>query len=165
MVSFNAIIEKFDEKGEKTGWTYFVIPAAVSNKIKPATKKSYRVKGKLDKHSIKGVSLLPMGAGDFIMPLNQEMRKAIKKRKGDSIKVQLEEDKEEKKIVPELLICLQDDPKALKVFQSMPGSHQRYYSNWIESAKTETTRDKRIAKTVKGLSLGMTFAEILRMEI
>ncbi len=47
----------------------------------------------------------------------------------------------------------------------MPGSHQRYYSNWVEQAKTESTKAKRIAKTVKGLSLGMTFAEILKMEI
>jgi hypothetical protein len=165
MVSFTALIEKFDEKGEKTGWTYFVIPAKVANKIKAGVKKSYRVKGKLDKHSIKGISLLPMGEGDFIMPLNQEMRKALKKRKGDQIKVQLEEDKEEKKISEELLECLQDDPTALKAFQSMPGSHQRYYSNWIESAKTAPTKAKRIAKTVKGLSLGMTFAEILKMDI
>jgi hypothetical protein len=165
MISFNALIEKFDEKGEKTGWTYFIIPAKISAKINPGMKKSYRVKGKLDKHAIKGISLLPMGDGDFIMPLNQDMRKALKKRKGDQIKVQLEEDKEEKKISGELLDCLQDDPKALKAFKSMPGSHQRYYSNWIESAKTEPTRAKRIAKTVKGLSLGMTFAEILKMDI
>jgi len=165
MVSFTALIEKFDEKGEKTGWTYFTIPAKMAKQIKPGFKKSFRVKGKLDQHPIQGISLLPMGEGDFIMPLNQEMRKALKKRKGDQLKVRLEEDPEEKKISQELLSCLQDDPKAFKAFQSMPGSHQRYYSNWIESAKTETTRAKRIAKTVKGLSLGMTFAEILKMEL
>lgn len=165
MISFTALIEKFDEKGEKTGWTYFVIPAKISAKIKSGMKKSYRVKGKLDKYSIKGISLLPMGEGEFIMPLNQDMRKALKKRKGDKIAVSLEEDKEEKKISAELIECLQDDPKALKAFETMPGSHQRYYSNWIESAKTEPTRAKRIAKTVKGLSLGMTFAEILKMDI
>ena len=165
MVTFNVLIERYDENAEKTGWTFFVVPPDIATKLKPGFRKSFRVKGKLDKLAIKGVSILPVGQGNFIMPLNQEMRKALKKRKGDQLKVQLEEDPEEKKISSELLDCLQFDPKALNAFQTMPASHQRYYSNWIESAKTEPTRAKRIAKTVKGLSLGMTFAEILKMEI
>jgi hypothetical protein len=165
MVSFTALIEKFGEKGEKTGWTYFVVPAEMAQKLKPGFKKSFRVKGKLDQLDIKGVSLLPMGEGDFIMPLNGEMRKGLKKKRGEKLLVKLEEDKDEKKISTELIECLRDDPKAFKAFNSMPGSHQRYYSNWIEQAKTEATRAKRIAKTVKGLSLGMSFAEILKMDI
>lgn len=165
MVSYTAVVEKFDEKGEKTGWTYIQIPFDIAEKIKPKNKKGFRVKGSIDKLAIKGVSLLPMGEGNFIMPLNADMRKVIKKRKGEKVLVKLEEDKEEKKISDELLTCLQDEPKALKAFTSMPGSHQRYYSNWIEQAKTEATKAKRIAKTIRGLSLGLTFAEILKMEI
>ncbi len=165
MISFNALIEKFGDKGEKTGWTYIQVPAEMALKIKPNNKKGFRVKGSLDKFPIKGVSLLPMGEGDFIMPLNAAMRKAIKKKRGEKVLVKIEEDKEKKKICEELLICLRDDPKAFKNFESIPGSHQRYYSNWVESAKTEPTKAKRIAKTVRGLSLGMTFAEILRMDI
>jgi hypothetical protein len=43
------------------------------------------------------VALLPMGGGDFIMPLNGAMRKAIKKQKGATVKVKMELDKNEKK--------------------------------------------------------------------
>jgi len=31
MVSFKALLLKFDKKGEKTGWTYFEIPAHIAN--------------------------------------------------------------------------------------------------------------------------------------
>jgi sugar phosphate isomerase/epimerase len=165
MISYTALIEKFGDKGEKTGWTYIEIPSEIAQQLKPGHKKSFRVKGKLDKHSIKGVSLLPMGEGCFIMPLNADVRKAIKKKRGEKILVKIEEDPEEKKISEELIACLQDAPKAWKVFGAMPDSHQRYYSNWVESAKTQVTKDKRIVKVVKGLSMGMTFAEILKMEI
>ena len=48
MVSYSTTILKFDEQGEKTGWTYIVIPSAIAQKLKPGNKKSFRVKGKLD---------------------------------------------------------------------------------------------------------------------
>jgi len=82
MISYTTLIEKFGDKGEKTGWTYILIPSEVAKKIKPGIKKSFRVKGLLDKFKIKGFSLLPMGEGDFIMPLNGEIRKGIKKNVG-----------------------------------------------------------------------------------
>ena len=70
MIQFNAIILKFDQQGEKTGWTYIVIPAATADKIKAGYKKSFRVKGQLNGQAIKQKALLPMGNGDFILPLN-----------------------------------------------------------------------------------------------
>ncbi|MCC7029539.1 MAG: DUF1905 domain-containing protein, partial [Chitinophagaceae bacterium] len=74
MIQFKAIIEKFGQQGEKTGWTYFLIPAEIAEKINKGVKKSYRVKGFLDETEISGVAILPMGEGDFIMPLNAELR-------------------------------------------------------------------------------------------
>ena len=82
MVLFSTTIHKFDKQGEKTGWTYLEIPADIAQQLVPGNKKSFRVKGKLDNHSIKGVALLPMGGGTFIMPLNSAMRKGIGKRQG-----------------------------------------------------------------------------------
>ena len=165
MVSYTALIQKFGSKGEKTGWTYIEVPAEIAQQIKPNYKKGYRVKGKLDKFIIKEVSLLPMGQGDFIMPLNVAMRKGIKKKHGEKVLVTIVEDTNEKKISVELMICLSDDPQAFINFNNLPCSHQRYYSNWIESAKTEVTKAKRIGKAVRGLSLGLTFGETMKMEI
>src|ERR1044071_8721915 len=107
MVSFTATLLQFDQQGEKTGWTYIEIPADIAQKIKPGTKKSFRVKGKLDNFSIKAVSVLPMGGGNFILAVNATMRKGIGKRKGAMVKVQLQEDKAEIKLNADLLTCLQ----------------------------------------------------------
>ncbi len=162
MVSFTTTILRFDQQGEKTGWTYILIPAHLATQLKPGNKKSFRVKGKLDKYSIKGVALLPMGEGDFIMALNSEMRKAIKKQKGAELKVQLQVDHEEIQPSTELIECLADEPEALAKFRSLAKSHQNYFSKWIESAKTEPTKAKRIAHTISFLSKGKDFGEMLR---
>lgn len=162
MIKFTALLEKFGKKGEKTGWTYFVIRSEQTKKINPGVKTSFRVKGKLDDLAIKGVALIPMGEGDFIMPVNATMRKGIKKQRGEKIIVQLELDKAELKIDKDLLACIADEPTAKAFFEKLPRSHQNYYSKWIDSAKTDETKAKRIAQSVNGFKMGMNFPEMLR---
>jgi len=164
MVQFTTTILKFEKQGEKTGWTYIEIPADIAQELKPGNKKSFRVKGKLDNYKITGISLLPMGEGSFIMALNATMRKGIGKRQGATLKVQLDEDKKAYQLNKDFLECLHDEPKALKVFEAMPKSHQNYYSRWIESAKTEPTKTKRIALAVSSLAKWKSFPEMLRTQ-
>ncbi len=162
MVKFTALIKQFATQGEKTGWTYIDIPAEVALKLKPGNKKSFRVKGKLDDHVIRSVALMPMGGGDFIMALNAEMRKAIGKRKGATLKVVLEEDVELLQPSASLLECLSDEPEAKQFFESLSYGHKNYFSKWIESAKTEPTKTKRIAQAVDALSKQLDFGTMLR---
>jgi hypothetical protein len=162
MVQFNAVILQFDKQGEKTGWSYISISKEIAEEIKPGTKKSFRVKGKLDSHPISKIALLPMGEGHFILPLNAAIRKAIHKKKGAMLKVQLQEDKQPPSISGELLECLEDSPLALKHFNALPASHKLYYSKWIESAKTIQTKSKRIALTVTAMEKNMSYGEMLR---
>jgi hypothetical protein len=162
MISYTTTILKFDKQGEKTGWTYIEIPADIAQQLKPDTKKSFRVKGKLDSHSIKGVALLPMGGGNFIMPLNGAMRKAIGKRHGAQLKVQLEVDNKPVELSEDFMTCLADEPKALATFNKIPKSVQNYFSKWIESAKTEPTKAMRIARAVNALARSQTFQEMIR---
>ena len=164
MVQFSTTILKFEKQGEKTGWTYIEIPPDIAQELKPGNKKSFRVKGKLDNYKITGVSLLPMGGGSFIMALNATMRKGIGKRQGAALKVQLDEDKKGYQLNKDFMECLQDEPKALNVFQGMPKSYQNYYSKWIESARTEPTKTKRIALAVSSLAKWMSFPEMLRSQ-
>src|SRR3954468_24941799 len=110
MVSFTATLLKFGQMGEKTGWTYIVIPVNKAELLNPGNKKSFRIKGKLDSFELKKVALLPMGEGQFIMPVNALMRKAIRKEKGATVKVQMEIDKEELQPPPEFIECLEDEP-------------------------------------------------------
>ena len=163
MVQFSAVLKKFRDKGEKTGWTYIEVPGKITEMLKPGNKRSFRVKGKLDDHSINGVALLPMGGGEFIMAVNGQMRKAIGKRMGAIVKVKLQaDDKYEVVPPPDLVECLSDEPFALKFFNSLPKSHRDYFIKWIDSAKTEPTRVKRIAMTVSALSKGSGYGEMLR---
>ena len=163
-VNFIATLKKFKEQGEKTGWTYVDIPQEIAHKIKPNCKKSFRVKGLIDNFKIESVSLIPMGEGDFIIPINATIRKNIKKNlTGEKIAFQLEEDKAEVKICEELLICLEDDKKAKAYFDKLAKSHQNYYSKWIESAKTDGTKTKRIAQAMNAFNLGLSYGEMIRL--
>lgn len=164
MIRFRCIIKRFQSAAEKTGWTFVEIPAAVAGKLKPGNRKSFRVKGKIDDHRIKKASILPMGEGDFILPLNKTMRKAIVKNVGASVILELEEDKRQPEIYPGLVACLKDEPEAYKWFKQLTPSHQRYFSKWITDAKTEHTRAKRIANTVTTMLRKQGFGEALRLK-
>ncbi len=162
MQQFTTIILKFEEKGEKTGWTYIEIPTDITEALLPGNKKSFRVKGTLDEYSFKQVALLPMGDGKFIMPLKVDVRKAIKKRKGAMVQVSLILDETPFIISEDLLVCLEDEPIALQNFNKLPLSHKKYYTKWIESAKTAETKARRIAVSVISLATGKTFGEAMK---
>jgi len=162
MIKFTTTLLQFQEQGEKTGWTYIQIPIPIAQQLKPGNKKVFRVKGKLDNFNINGVALMPMGDGSFIMPVNAAMRKGTAKRKGATITACLEMDNEPLKPDGDFLICLNDEPAASKYFNSLPGAHKNYISKWIQSAKTEPTKTKRIATAVSALSRGLGFVEMLR---
>jgi hypothetical protein len=162
MVSFTATLLKFEKKGEKTGWTYIDIPNSIASQIKPNTKVSYRVKGKIDEFLIKQVALAPMGDGNFILPINQSIRKGIGKKQGAKVIVQLIYDPSELTINIDFIDCLKDEPKALSFFDSLSKSHQNYFSKWIDSAKTEATKEKRILMAINALSKSLGYPEMIR---
>src|SRR5882724_139628 len=162
MVQFKAKILQFAEQGEKTGWSYIRIPATIAIKLKPGNKRSFRVKGRLDNYEFKKVALLPMGEGDFIMPLKAAVRKAIGKNKGATIDVRMDEDKTVIRPPSDLLECLADEPRALERFNALPKSHQNYYGNWVGAAKTDATRARRIANIVTAMEKGWDYGQMIR---
>jgi hypothetical protein len=164
MLKFTTVLKRFAEQGEKTGWTYFELTAVQASKLLPDNKRSFRVKGVLDHHPIAGVATIPMGEGAFIVAVNTTMRKAIRKQQGDSVDVRLELDKQEVAVSTALLECLQDAPEALANFTALPKSHQNYYTRWIDSAKTDATKAKRITKAISGLMHGRKFGEVVSGE-
>jgi uncharacterized protein YdeI (YjbR/CyaY-like superfamily) len=54
----------------------------------------------------------------------------------------------------ELTAALKKNKKAKAAFEAFPPSHRREYIEWITEAKTEATREKRIATTVEWLLEG-----------
>ena len=119
MIQFTATIKRFGAQGEKTGWTYFEVSSELVQQLKPGNRKEFKVKGKLDAHPVKRVSLLPMGGGMFIFVLNAALRKAIGKKHGA-------------------------------------------ISKWIDDAKTEPTRVKRITMAVTALAKKWGYPEMIR---
>ena len=163
MVSFTALILRFEKKGEKSGWTYIDVPADIAQQLVPRNKKSFRVKGFLDQFAISGVALMPVGEGDFIMAINGEMRKEIRKREGAMLNVSLELDLDYKvDTPPELEEYFEEDAEALVYFNSLAKSHRDYFIKWINNAKTQPTREKRIIATANAMSKKMDYGQMIR---
>lgn len=162
MITFQTELLKFGAKGEKSGWTYIEITASMAEQLNPGTRTSFRVKGSIDQYTLSQVALVPMGEGDFILAVNTTMRKALRKEAGAKVTVTLALDASAVQLSADLLACLEDAPEAKAYFDKLPGSHQKYYTRWIESAKTPGTKAKRITQAIMGMTQKMDFGETLR---
>src|SRR5437868_15167123 len=119
MIRFSATIKRFASQGEKTGWTYVEIPGALAKKLHEGDRKAFRGKGKEDGHEFSMVNLFPMGGGDFIMVLNATVRKAIRKQKGDTVKITMACDHGVRQPPPEVMEGLSHEPECLETFQQI----------------------------------------------
>jgi hypothetical protein len=155
LVNKKYLLEKFPGKG---GWTFARIP-----EIKQDKKAHFgwvKVRGTIDGFEIRKYHLMPMGNGTLFLPVKAEIRKKIKKTEGDYVHVILYLDTEPLEIPEEMLLCLQDEPQALKFFNSLSESEQKYYIQWIYSAKKEETKIERLAKTINRLLQSKKLYEI-----
>jgi hypothetical protein len=162
MVKFTTTIQKFADQGEKTGWTYIEVPVDIAQELKPGNKQSFRVKGKLDKHPVSGVALIPMGGGRFIMAMNAEMRKGTRKKKGSMIEVQLSVDTNPLTPPAGFLECLADEPAARIFYDQMKTSHRNYFIKWMGGVKGEAAVARRIAMVITALSRGQDYVGMVR---
>jgi hypothetical protein len=143
------IIEKYPGKG---GWCYVIVTGVPPNK-----KRKFgfvRVSGTIDDYKLEKYNLMPMKTGTLFLPLKAEIRKAIKKKEGDTIHVILFEDNTPLTIPEELTLCLKEEPKALKAFHNLSDAEQKQYLDWIYSAKKEETKIERIANSINKLLKG-----------
>jgi hypothetical protein len=143
-------LEKFPGKG---GWTFARIPEVLQDKSKPFG--WVKVRGSIDGYEIKKYNLMPMGNGMLFLGVRAEIRKKIRKKEGDTIHVILFPDDEPMEVPDEMMLCIKDEPEALKFFESLTDSEKKYYVDWIYSAKNEETKIERIAETVNRLLKGL----------
>ena len=94
---------------------------------------------------------MPMGDGILFLPVKAEIRKVIKKQEGDYVHIVLFPDNEPLEVLEEILLCLTDEPEALQFFNSLTESEQKYYINWIYSAKREETKIDRLVNAINRL--------------
>jgi hypothetical protein len=143
-------LEKFPGKG---GWTYVRLPDNLKDTKSPFGWK--KVKGTIDGYEIRKYHLMPMGDGKVMLPVKAEIRKQIEKNEGDLVHIILYPDDEPLEVPEEMLLCLEDEPAALKFFKSLSESEQKFYIQWIYSAKKEETKIDRLAKSINKLARGM----------
>lgn len=143
-------LERFQGKG---GWTYARIPEILQDKSKAFG--WVKVRGSIDGFEIRKCNLMPMGNGKLFLPVKAEIRRKIKKQEGDYVHVILYPDNEPMEIPDEMLLCLKDEPPALNFFNTLSESEQKFYIEWIYSAKKEETKIDRLAKTINRLSQGL----------
>ena len=140
-------LQKFEGKG---GWTFVRIPEILQDKHSHFG--WVKVRGTIDGYEIRKYHLMPMGDGHLMLPVKAEIRKKIKKDVGDSVHVILYPDNEPLEVPEEMLLCLQDEPRALAFFNSLSESERKFYIEWVYSAKKEETKVDRLAKTINRLS-------------
>jgi len=117
----------------------------------------------LDALPVRGMALMPMGEGNFIMALKAEVRKGIHKNAGAVLQVRLEEDTDYKVEMPaDLQECFDFEPDALEFFNTLAKSHRDYFIKWIDSAKTRETREKRVVNTINAMLRKWSYNVMLR---
>lgn len=148
------LLQKYPGKG---GWTYAAIPEI------PQSKNTHfgwvKVKGSIDNFEIKQYHLMPMGNGQLFLPVKAEIRKKIKKKEGDTVKVILYKDIDSFEIPLEFLNCLKDEPKAHQHFFKLSEAEQKKYIQWIYASKKSDTKVERMAISINRLLKNLKFMD------
>ena len=95
-------------------------------------------------------TLVPAGGGRHRVFLNGEVRAAAGVELGDTVSVQVRVDRgpREVPIPPDLAEALREQG-VLEAWESMPPGKRDHILRWVEAAVHETTRQKRIARSVE----------------
>ena len=98
-------------------------------------------------------STVAVMGGKYMVGVNADVREAAGVKGGDSLTVEMELDKEERKVeLPtDFKKALDKNPNANKFFQTLSYSKQKNHVTLIEQAKTDETRQKRIDKSIADL--------------
>jgi hypothetical protein len=139
------------ELGGKTA-TGFEVPAEVVAQL--GAGKKPKVKVTIGDHSYRGT--VAVYGGRYMLPLAAENRNRAGVEAGDEIEVSLDLDTAPRVVeVPEdFAQALAAEPAAQQTWNGLSYSNQRYHVLQIEGAKTDQTRQRRIAKSVETLSQG-----------
>jgi Bacteriocin-protection, YdeI or OmpD-Associated/Domain of unknown function (DUF1905) len=96
--------------------------------------------------------------GESLLGLSRAIREAASVEVGDEVDVTLELDRapREVEMPPALTAALADDEQARAAFEALAFTHRKEFARWIEEAKREETRTRRIDKTLEMLREGRT---------
>jgi hypothetical protein len=97
--------------------------------------------------------LIRMGGPHHIVGVPKGIRVKSGKDVGATIEITVEVDNTPREIVvpPDLEAALVPEPDAKEFFESLSYTHRKEYVRWIESAKREETRVRRVEKAIEML--------------
>ena len=96
--------------------------------------------------------------GVFMLPVSADVRENAGVAAGDELDVTLELDTEPREVIvpPDFAGALDHDLQARRFFDGLSYSNRLRYVLSIEGAKSDETRQRRIAKSVEALRAGRT---------
>jgi hypothetical protein len=117
--------------------------------------KKPKVKARIEGVPYRGI-LTRMGSEHHILIILKSIREQTGKSFGDEVKIVVEADTEPRiiEIPKDLLKELKKDKDAKSFFDKLSYTHRREYVMWINEAKREETRQRRILKTIEMLKKG-----------
>src|SRR3712207_5787593 len=139
------------ELGGKTA-TGIRVPAEVVASLGPSKRPAVRVT--INGHTYRS-TVAPLG-GAHMLPVSAEIRERAGVAAGDEVEVDIELDTEPREVTvpPDFAAALDRDADAKRSFDGLSYSNKRRYVLSIEEAKTEETRQRRIAKAIDTLRAG-----------
>lgn len=138
-------LQKSDGKG---GWTFITMP--VMTHLPKKKNSTVRVRGFIDQYELKDFHIWAMKKGTFLA-VKAEIRKAIQKQDGDTVKLVLWLDEPVSALPDDFLVCLAEEPRLLKHFNGLPKTRQKEMTDWIFAAATEDEKINRMGKTMEKL--------------
>jgi hypothetical protein len=119
VISFTSMVQRYGENAEKTGWCYLAIPAPEAQRWHCTNRKGFRVKDFLNEVAIAQQALIPIGEGDYMLPLNPTLRKPLQQPAlGTVVQLRLQKDVSDLTIDLDFEACLAEGPAANTFFQS-----------------------------------------------
>ena len=102
-------------------------------------------------------SVAPMG-GEFLVGLSKAVRAAAGVEKDSTVEVVLALDTAPREVeLPAMLAAALDgDTQAKANYDRLSYTHRKEYARWIEEAKREPTRERRVAQALEMLRKGHT---------
>ena len=144
--------KSFDASVQKEGSFTFVAIPFPPREVWGA-KPRYQVTGTINGVSVRGT--LGAFGQDYFLRLGAAWMRDSGVEPGENVKVRLSlEGPQEDNISSDIATALSGNEKAKAFFDGLPTFYRKNFIRWIESAKREQTRTKRIHEMIKLLSEG-----------
>jgi hypothetical protein len=96
--------------------------------------------------------------GEFLFGLSKAARQEASIEIGDTMTFTLELDQAPREVeVPAALAAaLDSDPEAKRAFEGLAYTHRKEFARWIDEAKREETRERRVVQAIEMIRSGRT---------